>query len=84
MNNKNNFPSKSCGLPRAKVLGGCSVVNSCVYNRCKAADYESWAAFTNDSTWSWENVLEAYKRIETYHGAYEDDAGKELITFGFF
>ncbi|ODM88017.1 Alcohol dehydrogenase [acceptor] [Orchesella cincta] len=64
-----------CFWPRGKALGGSSSVNALVYNRCKPKDYDLWANFTGDQSWSWANIKDAYNRIEDYHGFYEESAG---------
>lgn len=64
-----------CTWPRGKALGGSSSVNGLVYNRCKPRDYDMWAEFTGDESWSWNNVKELYNSFEDYHGFYEETAG---------
>ncbi|CAL8137528.1 unnamed protein product [Orchesella dallaii] len=63
----------NCWWPRGKALGGTTSINVGVYNRCLRKDYDSWANFTGDSSWSWENLKGILNDIEDYHGAYEDD-----------
>ncbi|CAL8070794.1 unnamed protein product [Orchesella dallaii] len=65
----------NCIWPRGKALGGSSSVNGLVYNRCKPKDYDSWANFTGDQSWSWANVKETFNSIEDYHGFHEATAG---------
>lgn len=52
------------GLPRGKVLGGCSSINGGMYIRGSAKDYDSWkdAGLTG---WGYEDVLPYFKRSET-------------------
>ncbi|MSQ51156.1 MAG: choline dehydrogenase [Betaproteobacteria bacterium] len=61
---------------RGRVLGGCSSINAMIYMRGQAGDYDSWAAATGDSDWSWEKVLPIFKGSEDhwrganeFHGA---------------
>jgi choline dehydrogenase-like flavoprotein len=63
-------------LPRGRVLGGTSSMNTMVYTRGNARDYESWAAMGCDG-WSYEEVLRYFRRSEDnergenrYHGAH--------------
>jgi choline dehydrogenase len=58
-------------------LGGCSVINGALYNRCNKNDYDLWANFTGDPYWSFKNVLEGFKKIESYHGFYEQNPGED-------
>jgi choline dehydrogenase len=50
-------------LPRGKVTGGSSAVNTCIFLRGVPEDYDLWAALGNPE-WAWERVLPAFRRIE--------------------
>lgn len=69
------FTGGRCLWPRGKALGGSSSVNGLVYNRCKPRDYDRWADFTGDPTWSWDNVKDTFNSFEDYHGFYENTSG---------
>lgn len=62
-----------CSWPRGKALGGTSSINIMLYNRCRPKDYDLWANFTGDASWSWENIKDIYNRLEDYHGLYENE-----------
>ena len=49
--------------PRGKVVGGSSSINAMVYRRGFQSDFRDWN-YENNSIWSWENILDAYKKIE--------------------
>jgi len=53
--------------PRGKTLGGCSSINGMIYMRGQSRDYERWAELTADDTWSWDNVLTAFKKHEDHY-----------------
>ena len=56
--------------PRGKTLGGCSSINGMIYMRGQARDYDQWAQLTGDASWTWEQVLPAFKMHEDhYRGA---------------
>ena len=62
-------------LPWGRVLGGSSSINSMVYTRGHALDYDGWAGM-GLSAWSYASVLPYFKRAEShslgasaYHGA---------------
>jgi len=63
-------------LPRGRVVGGSSAVNTCIALRGQPEDYDEWAAL-GLSEWSFEQCLPAFKRLERdldfpsddYHGA---------------
>ncbi|MEX2237666.1 MAG: GMC family oxidoreductase N-terminal domain-containing protein [Dehalococcoidia bacterium] len=79
-------------LPRGKVVGGSSAVNTCIALRGDPGDYDEWAELAGPE-WAWEKCLPAFKRLETdrdiqneWHGCdgpipirrYRDD---ELVPF---
>ncbi|MCU0657808.1 MAG: GMC family oxidoreductase N-terminal domain-containing protein [Polyangiaceae bacterium] len=51
-------------LPRGKVVGGSSAVNTCIALRGVPSDYDEWASM-GLSEWGWEHCLPAFKRLET-------------------
>ncbi|MBJ94945.1 MAG: choline dehydrogenase [Rickettsiales bacterium] len=51
-------------LPRGRVVGGSSAVNTCIALRGQPGDFDEWAALGLDE-WSWEHCLPAFKRLET-------------------
>jgi choline dehydrogenase len=61
-------------LPRGRVVGGSSAVNTCIALRGQPEDYDEWAAL-GLSEWSFERCLPAFCRLEhdldfeaAYHG----------------
>jgi len=50
-------------LPQGRMLGGGTAVNAMTYVRGQAGDYELWRRLVGDS-WSYERVLDAFKRLE--------------------
>ncbi|MDO9022866.1 MAG: GMC family oxidoreductase N-terminal domain-containing protein [Deltaproteobacteria bacterium] len=51
-------------MPRGKVVGGSSAVNTCIGLRGVPSDYDEWAA-RGLAPWSWAQCLPAFKRLET-------------------
>lgn len=51
-------------MPRGRVVGGSSAVNTCIALRGQALDYDEWGAMGLDG-WSWDEVLPYFKRLET-------------------
>jgi choline dehydrogenase len=49
-------------LPRGRVVGGSSAVNTCIALRGQPEDYDEWTEFAPE--WSWESCLPAFKRLE--------------------
>ncbi len=54
---------KGLYTPRGKGLGGSSAINAMIYTRGAASDYQHWAAVSSPA-WSWDQVLERFKRLE--------------------
>lgn len=62
-------------LNRGKALGGSSAINSMLYIRGAASDYDDWAELGCDG-WAWDDVLPVFKDLENnaigqdpkYHG----------------
>jgi choline dehydrogenase len=51
-----------------KVLGGSSSINAMAWARGHKSDWDFFAKEASDAAWSYENVIEVYKRIENWHG----------------
>ena len=50
-------------LPRGKVVGGTSSINSMIYTRGSRGDYDEWAA-SGATGWSYDDVLPWFKKAE--------------------
>ena len=61
--------------PRGKTLGGSSSINGMIYMRGQSRDYDEWARITGDDTWTWQNVLPAYKAHEDHYLGADDMHG---------
>ncbi|KPI96023.1 Glucose dehydrogenase [acceptor] [Papilio xuthus] len=59
------YKQHRCAWPRGKVLGGSSSINAMFYVRGNKADYDEWAAMGNTG-WSYEEVLEYFKKSENF------------------
>lgn len=57
------FIQNPIGAIRGKVLGGSSAVNGAVAIRARPEDFKRW----NLEGWSYEDVLPAFKKLETRH-----------------
>ena len=62
-------------VPRGKVTGGSSAINSSAFYRGVPEDFDAWASLGNDQ-WSYESVLPYFRKLETdidqdgdYHGS---------------
>ncbi|PKI84082.1 hypothetical protein MVES1_002020 [Malassezia vespertilionis] len=58
--------------PRGKVLGGSSAINGLYYVRHSSREQNIWADLAGSGgsdNWSWDNILNAMKKSEDFHGA---------------
>ena len=70
-----NTADREVALPRGKLIGGSTSVNSQMWVRGVRQDFAHWAALGCDS-WGFEKVLPFYNAVETdrdhgeqdYHG----------------
>jgi choline dehydrogenase len=60
---------RSIPLSMGKILGGSSSINVTVWARGHKSDWDHFAEVSGDPAWSYESVLEMYRRIEDYAGA---------------
>jgi choline dehydrogenase len=60
---KPNAHAKLSALPRGRVVGGSSAVNTCIALRGQPEDYDEWAALGLPE-WSFDAVLPAFRRLE--------------------
>jgi choline dehydrogenase len=56
-------------LNMGKVLGGGSSINVMAWARGHKSDWDFFAEEAHDPAWSYESVLNIYRRIEDWHGA---------------
>ena len=54
---------KCVKVPRGKTLGGSGSINSMVYIRGRASDYENWAK-QGCTGWDWQSVLPQFVKME--------------------
>jgi choline dehydrogenase len=56
-----------------KVLGGGSSINVMIWARGHKSDWEFFASEAADKAWSYQSVLNIYRRIEDWHGEPDPD-----------
>ncbi|KAG5651689.1 hypothetical protein H0H81_007820 [Sphagnurus paluster] len=69
--NFTTVPQKGLGgreipYPRGHILGGSSSINWMLYTRGPSSDFDRYASYTGESSWSWCNMLPHFKRIERW------------------
>ncbi len=63
-------------MPRGRVVGGSSAVNTCIALRGQPYDYDEWADRGLDE-WSWARCQPAFKRLETDLDFEDDHHGRD-------
>src|ERR1700682_1796576 len=64
---------RSIPYSMGKVLGGGSSINVMAWTRGHKNDWDFFASEAGDKAWSYELVLDIYRRIEDWHGAPDPD-----------
>jgi choline dehydrogenase len=60
---------RAISLGMGKGLGGGSSINAMIWARGHKNDWDYFASEAGDPAWSYESVLNIYRRIEDWHGA---------------
>ena len=68
---------RTISLPRGKVLGGSSSINSMVYMRGHPQDYDHWAKKHNLPKWTFDQCLPYFKKCESSDRGASDWRGAE-------
>ena len=66
------FDGNVVDYDRGKGLGGSTAINFSCWTLGSKDDYDEVARHVDDEDWSWRNVQQRYKRIESYHGTAPD------------
>ncbi|KAL7299794.1 hypothetical protein TKK_0007539 [Trichogramma kaykai] len=56
--------NRQCKLPIGRVLGGCSSINYMLATRGSRQDYDEWANYTGDPSWSYDSLLPYFRKLE--------------------
>ncbi|KDQ11640.1 hypothetical protein BOTBODRAFT_177042 [Botryobasidium botryosum FD-172 SS1] len=69
-------------IPRGKVLGGTSAINTMTWGRASREEYNVIAVLTGCKEWRWDNFLKYCKKSESMHGPVNPEwAQKYRATF---
>jgi len=60
---------RAVSLGMGKGLGGGSSINAMIWARGHKSDWDFFASEAGDPAWSYDSVLDIYRRIEDWHGA---------------
>jgi choline dehydrogenase len=61
--------NRALSMSMGKVLGGGSSINVMLWARGHRSDWDFFAAESGDADWGYDNVLDIYRRIESWQGA---------------
>ncbi len=64
---------RTVSLSMGKVLGGGSSINVMAWSRGHKSDWDYFATEAGDKSWSYESVLNIYRRIEDWNGTPNPD-----------
>ncbi|MCA1457258.1 GMC family oxidoreductase N-terminal domain-containing protein [Bradyrhizobium sp. BRP22] len=69
-------------MSMGRVLGGGSSINVMVWSRGHKTDWDDFATEAGDDGWSYQSVLQIYRRIENWHGVPDADRrGSDGLVF---
>ncbi|CAB3766627.1 GMC family oxidoreductase [Paraburkholderia solisilvae] len=63
-----NLNGRTIPMAMGKVLGGGASINVMAWARGHQADWDDLARMTEDDGWSYDSVLQIYRRVEDWHG----------------
>lgn len=66
---------RSLDWARGRGPGGSSLIHAMAHMRGCRADFERWVDETGDERWSWDSLLPAFIRSETFSGGADDVHG---------
>ncbi|RFA23364.1 GMC family oxidoreductase [Subtercola boreus] len=66
---------RSLDWARGKGPGGSSLVHAMAHMRGCRADFERWVQLTGDDRWSWDSLLPAFMRSESFSGGRDEVHG---------
>ncbi len=61
--------------PRGRVIGGSSCLHAMAHVRGATDDFRAWTEITGASRWSYEGLLPAFRRIESFSGGASEQHG---------
>ncbi|KAF4310114.1 Glucose-methanol-choline oxidoreductase [Botryosphaeria dothidea] len=71
---------KTRHYPLGRGVGGGTLINGMLWNRGNIGDYDDWATLIGDDGWSWQSMLQYFKRSETFTADYSaQSAGQYQI-----
>lgn len=78
-----NGLNRQINVPNGFVLGGSSAINFMTWIRGDPNDFNSWASITGDDSWTYENLIPYFKKVEKYRdscSSYRGHDGDVVVT----
>jgi pyridoxine 4-oxidase len=63
--------------PRGRLIGGSSAINAMAHVRGAREDFSAWSEATGSRRWSYEGLLPAFRRTESFSGGADEQHGGE-------
>ena len=60
--------NRQLACPRGRVLGGSSSINAMCFVRGHRLDFDHWASLSGYASWSFENCLPYFRKLESFSG----------------
>ncbi|XP_058806801.1 glucose dehydrogenase [FAD, quinone]-like [Phymastichus coffea] len=61
------FQNQQCRVAKGRVMGGSTTINFMIATRGTKNDYDEWATLTEDPSWSYEEMLKYFKKLENFN-----------------
>lgn len=68
---------KTRHYPLGRGVGGGTLINGMLWNRGNIGDYDDWATLIGDEGWSWQSMLQYFKRSETFSADFSAENAAE-------
>ena len=63
--------------PRGRLIGGSSCLNAMAHVRGSREDFQAWMDATGSARWSYEGLLPAFRRLESFSGGSSEHHGAD-------
>ncbi|KAJ6486976.1 alcohol oxidase [Mycena sanguinolenta] len=77
-----NLNGRTLTVNAGKALGGSTIINSMIFPRAEAEQYDAWGQLNNDSTWTWSALLPFFKKSEIFTppNAFQTASGVRFLS----
>jgi len=63
--------------PRGRIIGGSSCLHAMAHVRGSREDFQAWSDATGSARWSYEGLLPAFRRLESFSGGSSEQHGAD-------